>query len=344
MATQIQRLALLDADLIQAVASFERSFPNGLPIVLSANDLSTNSPTAPPALQAFLLENEILDYSRLPKGAKAHTHTLTCSFSSVSEGGVLEHFRVDLAFYRTEKKGERRFRITWPKSATPQSEDLLYLAKPGDDALILVNLTSNARLGAAKLAMDWGEFGDAVATARDTASGTDNIYPELNYIDVDGERRQASSQKYLQDAVLRTQIEKYAEAQAEAFYQDLGWILKSRPGKPYDLKFKSAKRELRVEVKGSSATAATIFITKNELSHAKLHKRVELFVVDQIKKKRSSPTTWELSGGRIRRWSSWVPNPESIEALQYRHTVPESPIDEFAAIDLKPLDEQSDSA
>lgn len=135
----------------------------------------------------------------------------------------------------------------------------------------------------------------------------------------------SSSQGYLRDTELRIAIERYAVERAIAHYSAAGAERIEVLGKPFDLRVLIAGKELHVEVKGSSSTADAVFVTVNEVTHARTYEYVDLFVVDEIRISRESGAQAMLSHGRTRLWNSWDPTDETLSPLQYRHELQVGP-------------------
>lgn len=121
----------------------------------------------------------------------------------------------------------------------------------------------------------------------------------------------------------RKAVELWAEKCAILHYEDQGYQLEDRPGRPYDLKFTLGAEELHVEVKGSSTRVDSVFLTKNEIGHASgKGYRTSLYVVDDIRVS-SLESGYETSGGRERFWEDWSPESKSLTALQFAYKLPD---------------------
>ncbi|WP_231639954.1 protein NO VEIN domain-containing protein [Micromonospora sp. NRRL B-16802] len=123
---------------------------------------------------------------------------------------------------------------------------------------------------------------------------------------------------YIADPVLRQALERHAVDRAAALYD--GYDIEEM-GKPYDLRAVKGDQELHIEVKGSSGTADTVELTKNEVHHA-YDAETHLVVVDQIQWSRDPNGEIVTSGGRVRRWTSWTPHDDRLEAIRYRYRLP----------------------
>ena len=129
-----------------------------------------------------------------------------------------------------------------------------------------------------------------------------------------------SGSGYMRNTALKLAIEKHAVETAIAFYESIGATDIITLGKPYDLNIRLADKEVRIEVKGSSGTAAKVMVTSGEVLHAHDFPHVELFVVDEIRWKADiAGGGYETYGGRSRRWKGWKPSPESLTVKNYSH-------------------------
>ncbi|MEV4544542.1 protein NO VEIN domain-containing protein [Micromonospora echinaurantiaca] len=127
-----------------------------------------------------------------------------------------------------------------------------------------------------------------------------------------------SGSGYIADPVLRQALERHAVDRAAALYE--GYEIE-QIGKPYDLLAVKGTEELHIEVKGSSGTADTVELTKNEVRHA-YDAETHLVVVDQIRWSRLPNGEIFTDGGRVRRWTTWTPHDEDLEVTRYRYRLP----------------------
>jgi hypothetical protein len=129
-------------------------------------------------------------------------------------------------------------------------------------------------------------------------------------------------QGHQQDTARRLAIERHALDRSLEVYAALGAVNPIELGKPYDISVELDGTEIHIEVKGSSGHADSVLVTSGEIDHAKGHPNVELVVVDQIEWSVEDDGTVHTFGGRTRRWTSWLPTPESLEPKTYKHTLP----------------------
>jgi hypothetical protein len=137
-----------------------------------------------------------------------------------------------------------------------------------------------------------------------------------------GKRRtpRAGGAGYVADPLLRRALERHAVQKASALYK--GWTVEDVGDREsYDLRVTKDSEEIHVEVKGSSTTADTVELTRNEVQHA--HAAVtHLVVVDEIGWSRLPNGEIETIGGRVRHWSAWTPEDEHLEPTRYRYQLP----------------------
>lgn len=134
--------------------------------------------------------------------------------------------------------------------------------------------------------------------------------------------------RYQQDPKTRRAIELQAVKQAREYFEAADLRVEVK-GKPYDLLLssKSDSQIIHVEVKGSSQTAVTVELTKNEVRDSRVGEWESiLVVVDQIQLDDSLPGLEPgLPGtrpGRMRIWRDWRAEKERLVATQYSYTVP----------------------
>jgi hypothetical protein len=125
-----------------------------------------------------------------------------------------------------------------------------------------------------------------------------------------------------QDPVLRSAIERRSLDVVLDHYRDLGAVDLVELGKPYDIKLILDGTERHVEVKGSSMLIDTVELTKNEVDHGQTYPHSDLAVVDGIEWTRQKDASITTSGGRLRVWSSWSPEQDSLTARTYAYLLP----------------------
>jgi hypothetical protein len=135
------------------------------------------------------------------------------------------------------------------------------------------------------------------------------------------QKARSSDSGYVADPVLKRALERHAVQRAAALYdgydiEDVGTT------RSYDLHAIKGAEEVHVEVKGSSGTAETVELTRNEVDHA--HGALtHLVVVDQIEWSRLPNGEVQTRGGRVRRWTSWTPQDKHLEVTRYRYRLPD---------------------
>lgn len=133
-----------------------------------------------------------------------------------------------------------------------------------------------------------------------------------------------SVQGYVADSVVRKAIEEHALDLAESHYADRATGAIERIGKPYDLRVPVANGDVHVEVKGSTRSLDAVFLTRNEVEHARATVGTELFVVDRIKLTTDNAGKPTLTGGRQRWWATWVPASDALTAQVYSYALPDA--------------------
>src|SRR5262245_52874880 len=92
---------------------------------------------------------------------------------------------------------------------------------------------------------------------------------------------------------------------------------------PFDLQITRGGNVYTVEAKGSSSVATTVELTSGEVDHAISNDSLSvLVVVDEIEWQRQADETVSTSGGRVRLWDDWHPDPTRLTPTRYRYVVP----------------------
>lgn len=136
-------------------------------------------------------------------------------------------------------------------------------------------------------------------------------------------KRRGGGQGFVNDTERRIAVEQHAVERAKALYTSLGATDIEVLGKPYDLRLNLHGQEVHAEVKGSVSDAESVLITRNEVAHAREFERTDLVVVDQIEWRRDEMGRVEARGGRIRHWSPWIVDKDSLTAMSYSHNLPD---------------------
>lgn len=125
----------------------------------------------------------------------------------------------------------------------------------------------------------------------------------------------------IQDAQLRSAIERHAVEAAIDHYAKVGATEIVTLGKPYDIRLFLADEARHIEVKGSSLSIDTVELTVNEVNHAQFHQPTDLVVVDCIEWSRADGEV-TTSGGRLRVWSDWTPRSDDLSPRKFEYLLP----------------------
>lgn len=144
---------------------------------------------------------------------------------------------------------------------------------------------------------------------------------------IEGRETRSGGQGYARSRALRVAVELHAMKFVTHHYEEAGWAVKdvsareswdllcTRPGEP----------ELHVEVKGTMSDGEKVFLTRNEVEHARQRfPQVELAVVTRIN------ITWVgerpvASGGSLWVHSPWVVEDAALSPIAYEYRPPASP-------------------
>lgn len=133
----------------------------------------------------------------------------------------------------------------------------------------------------------------------------------------------ARHQGFGPDYPTRRAIELHAMRLAEKHYAADGWeVADVSSRKPYDLHCTRRTDVLRVEVKGTTSSGASVLVTANEVQNAQKYARdTALFVVSYVRVA-SSEDGPVASGGKITELRPWDPSSGVLEAIGYRFFLP----------------------
>ncbi|MCE9612924.1 MAG: DUF3883 domain-containing protein [Lentisphaerae bacterium] len=122
---------------------------------------------------------------------------------------------------------------------------------------------------------------------------------------VDGQRLRRTGQGFLVTPALREALEDYGVKTAMVHFRQ-SWSSVKDVGatESFDLLCKSPGRELRVEVKATQSDGGKVFLTPNEVEHAKQN-NVALFILHSIRVEEPKPEQYLLSGGSPHVLSPW---------------------------------------
>jgi len=124
----------------------------------------------------------------------------------------------------------------------------------------------------------------------------------------------------------RRAVELHAQALVENHYVGLGFEVRDVSQRnPFDLLCKRGDEEIRVEVKGTTGSGEQVFLTRNEVAHAREHPAlVSLAIVSGISLARTS-NGLSLSGGTLTVRHPWDIDAGELEPLQFRYCPPAMP-------------------
>jgi len=137
--------------------------------------------------------------------------------------------------------------------------------------------------------------------------------------------RTRTGQGFSSDAVLNKAIELRAMAKAQVHLEGEGWrgFVDTSASCPYDLTCLKDGKMLYVEVKGTTSAGVTVFVTKNEIAHARNHPGdCALVVVYDVQVTRDDKGIPTASGGEVRFERQWIPADADLTALTFRYVVP----------------------
>jgi hypothetical protein len=136
----------------------------------------------------------------------------------------------------------------------------------------------------------------------------------------------------LADPAQRRAVERRAVDLAKVHYELQGFDVEEK-GKPFDLLCtprvvaKPGTPFVHVEVKGSTSSAATVHLTKNEIADARQPGkdwRSDLYVVSRIELIRDDAGAWSGVGGVPEVHEDWSPDEDDLTATDFVYCVPRS--------------------
>ncbi len=136
-----------------------------------------------------------------------------------------------------------------------------------------------------------------------------------------GKARLAGGQGYRNDAAANVAIEALAMSRAIEYFSELGCVSDVHGTESFDLVCEVDGQELHVEVKGSTTSTETVFLTANEVSHSQTYPHVALFVLADIDLTRESGGI-EATGGRTLVFNPWQLDASKLSAVSYRYSIP----------------------
>lgn len=129
-------------------------------------------------------------------------------------------------------------------------------------------------------------------------------------------------QGFSSDAAVRRVVERHAMGLAIRHYAEVGWHIEDvGDHESFDLRCTRRGCELHVEVKGTTASGASVMVTRNEVRHAQMFPTVALFIVSGIVVRRVPDGEPTAHGGRVRVLAPWVIDEECLTPLAFRYDV-----------------------
>ncbi|MCX7425065.1 MAG: DUF3883 domain-containing protein [Planctomycetia bacterium] len=133
----------------------------------------------------------------------------------------------------------------------------------------------------------------------------------------------ASGQGYGLSPAERKTVERYAQQLAEDYFIQKGFDVDDVSStSPYDLHCCREAEELRVEVKGTTGDGGSVFLTRNEVEHARRHRgRIAIFLVRNIVLDRTAPQPVARAGNHVIYWP-WDIDQGVLTPLQFEYQLP----------------------
>lgn len=322
--TQVQRIALAPAAVKDRFKLAEAVFDGVARFQVNDTFLGKSDPDAITELRKLLEEKGVHNYVTQPLGQAVGGVLVPTEYLQIEEDGSVSATSIQLSLYKSDAngRGHRRFNLLWGGGRSIQEGDYLaFVVSEGGDVLILNATRMLDGSDSAGNANKW--MGLLESAMKLVGKPTVSIIPPdaMTVFDAGQAPTAKSSAGFLRDVELRKKVEAHSVERASHFYSSIGASDIETLGKPYDLRVQMPKYELHVEVKGSRSLIDSVFVTRNEVAHARLHMHVELLVVDAIKYNRADNGVWELHGGRLRRWQGWWPDDAHLRVEQYTHTL-----------------------
>lgn len=132
-----------------------------------------------------------------------------------------------------------------------------------------------------------------------------------------------SGQGFTSSPERRQAVEDLAMEAAEAHFAGIGYVIEdTHATKPYDLVGRKSSETLYIEVKGTSTAGEQVFLTRNEVEHARQHPdRSALFILHgvEVADHEDGPVA---SGGSRRLLWPWHVDEGELVPLQFQYKVP----------------------
>jgi len=136
-----------------------------------------------------------------------------------------------------------------------------------------------------------------------------------------GHKATGRGQGFLQDEIIKREVELYAMTMAAGHFRKLGFKISDHSStESYDLKCVKGAEERRVEVKGTTGDGGHVLVTANEVKSAINH-RSALFLATHIQVRTTSKGI-RAFGGAGRCLMPWKPRTVELEPLSFRWRVP----------------------
>jgi hypothetical protein len=138
--------------------------------------------------------------------------------------------------------------------------------------------------------------------------------------------RRAGGQGYGLSPAARKAVETHAQRTVEAHFSNLDFDVEDVSRKqPFDLLCLRDGSELHVEVKGTTGPGESIFLTRNEVEHARANaERMILAIVANIELDGTAEQPAARGGEMTLIWP-WDVNQGILSPVQFQYTTPEQP-------------------
>jgi hypothetical protein len=137
------------------------------------------------------------------------------------------------------------------------------------------------------------------------------------------EARKAGGQGWSSSPEHRRVVELHAMAAAQEYLEVRGYACTdTSASRPYDLVARRGNERLFVEVKGTTTAGEQVFLTKNEVAHARANPgSCALFILHGITLRETAKGLVGC-GGEQRVFTNWMPDDHALQALTFRYSVP----------------------
>jgi hypothetical protein len=227
-----------------------------------------------------------------------------------------------VSLYRQAKEGNDP-RIWWSGlQEIVQPDDVIAVFVAGQTSYV-VNLTQTHLAGS----LPSGTPSRALATLREiggqiTQQEPTEIVDTVAALD-DLVQRRPLGQRFLTSYEARVAVENHAMLSASSYFEEDGWDVRDvHATESYDLHCTRGAEELRVEVKGTASLGETVFLTKNEVRHAKdQYPQVALYVLASIHLTQDD-NGFVTDGGNPLVILPWMLDDAALTPLAYSYQVP----------------------